>query len=153
MEESPIGMECLSNINDISVAKREAILILEAEMMKLEQVKIETFHHFSEGIYVREIRVPAGVLITGKIHKYKTLNMLVSGKMRIVTEDVDVIVTAPQTFISLPGIKKLGYAIEDSVFLNVLATDLTDIGEIEKHFVTNDYNEINPQEDKTWLLS
>ena len=36
-------------------------------------------HSFSENIYVREIFIPAGHLITGKIHKHEHPNFLLSG--------------------------------------------------------------------------
>lgn len=121
-------------------------------MRKHEPVEIETFHHFSKGLYAREIRIPKGVLLTGKIHKHEHLNILLSGVIRIITEDVDAILTAPSTFTAYPGIKKVIMAIEDAVFMNVLATDLTDIGEIEDYFVTEDYNDIKTEESNQWLL-
>ena len=44
-------------------------------------------HTFSDGIYVREITIPAGMFIVGKIHKHDHPNFLLKGKVVVVTED------------------------------------------------------------------
>jgi hypothetical protein len=122
--------------------QREKILSLEAAMRSEQQVEIETNHYFSKGIYAREIRIPAGVLLTGKIHRFEHLNIISAGKLRIITEDFDEVVSAPATFTAFPGVKKVLLAIENTVFTTVHATDLTDIDEIERVFVTEDYDDI-----------
>lgn len=127
---------------ELSRLKRSVILDLEAAMRELPQVEIEVFHHFSKGLYAREIRIPAGVLLTGKIHKHEHLNIILSGKCRIITDDTDQVLSGPCTFTAFAGVKKVIYAIENTVFMNVHATDLTDIDKIEREFVTEDYNDL-----------
>lgn len=43
-------------------------------------------HEFPEGLYVRTIRIPAGMLITGKLHRHAHPNILQEGIVRVVTE-------------------------------------------------------------------
>lgn len=126
---------------ELVIDSREKILALESAMRKFQAVDIATFHHFSRGLYAREIRIPKGVLLTGKIHKYEHLNILLSGKIRICTEDVDTVLDAPATFTAYAGVKKVIFALEDAVFMNVMATDIKDIEGIEREFVTEDYND------------
>ena len=42
-------------------------------------------HYFSDGIYVREITIPAGMVIVGKIHKHRHPNFLIKGKVMVIT--------------------------------------------------------------------
>jgi len=40
-----------------------------------------------------------------------------------------------------PGIKRLGYAETDCVFINVLSTDIQDIEELENELTCNNFDE------------
>ena len=51
------------------VPTREQIDTLQAEMVKLPQLEVETEHYFSNGMYCRKLIRPAGTLIVGKVHK------------------------------------------------------------------------------------
>jgi hypothetical protein len=71
-------------------------------MLQLPQVKLEVVHHFSKGVYARELHIPAGVTLVGEIHKFKNLNILSKGKMLVTTEEGMQEVEAPFTVVS-PG--------------------------------------------------
>jgi len=43
--------------------------------------------------------------------------------------------------VSAPGIQKVGYAHEDTVFINVFRTDETEIEKIEAEIATTEYAE------------
>jgi hypothetical protein len=132
-------------MNDLATVKRGAILELESALRELPPVEIETYHHFSKGLYAREIRIPAEVLLTGKIHRLDHLCIVASGTCRIITEDADNIITGPCTFTAFAGVKKVIYAETNTVFMTVHSTDLTDISEIERTFVVDDYNELEKE--------
>ena len=38
-------------------------------MLKGDTVELETKHHFSDGLYARELFIPAGVCLVGALHK------------------------------------------------------------------------------------
>lgn len=80
-------------------------------------------HYFSENTYTREITIPKGVLGMGRIHKYPTINIVSKGKINILSEEGFKTIEAPYTFVSGPGVQKLGFALEDTVWTNVFATD------------------------------
>jgi hypothetical protein len=97
-------------------------------------------HTFGDGIYVRDLTIPKGVLVVGKIHKYPTLNILLKGDITIMTEDGSKRIKAPHYFIAPPGNKKVGYTHEETIWLNVLATEETDLDKIEEYFIAKDFS-------------
>jgi hypothetical protein len=64
-------------------------------------------HSFGGGMYVREIFIPAGMMLTGKIHKHEHPNFLMAGKVSMITEDGGAqIMEAPQSMLSPAGCKR-----------------------------------------------
>ena len=91
-------------MNNLSVGNiRDKVFAAEAYMKEQPQVPIETIHHFSKDVYAREIRIPAGTLLTGEIHKFKNLNILSAGTMQVLTEEGIKEVSAPFTVVSPAG--------------------------------------------------
>jgi hypothetical protein len=83
------------------------------------QVAIKTTHHFTEGIYAREIFIPAGVLLTGKMHRTAHLNIVSRGAIEVWTEEGMRLIRAPFAFVAPPGTKRVGLAHEDTVWTTV----------------------------------
>ena len=119
----------------ISLSTRDRVHIIEDEMRKHEQIDLPVKHHFSQGVYAREIFIPKGTLVTGKIHKYQQLNILSQGDVSVVTEDGIIRAQAPFTIVSPPGTKRLVYAHEDTVWTTIHGTDETDLVKIEDHYI------------------
>ena len=103
-------------------------------MRKHEQINIPIRHYFSPGVYAREITIPAGTLLTGRIHKYEQLNILSGGEISVFTQDGMQRVKAPFTVVSSPGTKRIAYAHTDCTWTTILATDETDPDKIEALF-------------------
>ena len=102
---------------------REKIARLETAMMQFEQVDIPPIHYFAKGLYAREIFIPAGTLLTGKIHKREHLNIISQGDISVMTEEGVKRISAPFAMVSKPGIKRVGYAHEDTVWTTIHATE------------------------------
>lgn len=114
--------------------------IIEAEKIikTFPQAEIETRHYFAGGVYEREIIVPAGMVITGKIHLTEHLAKLVKGTMSLIGSEGSGTFTGPVTFKSSPGAKRIGYAHDDVVFSTFHAVGgCTDLVEIEAALVVN----------------
>jgi hypothetical protein len=94
-------------------------------------------HHFSDGIYAREMLIPAGMLLIGKIHKYPQLNIMSQGDMSVLTEDGIRRVQAPYHIKSPAGTQRIAFAWADTVWTTILATTETDPAKIEEHFVVD----------------
>ncbi len=133
------------------------IMALEHEMINHPErilegghhIELEVKHHFAPGIYARELFIPAGVLLTGKIHKTEHLNILLKGRIEISNMGESREMVAPLIFVSPPGTKRAGYAHEDSVWITIHATEETDVKKLEHDLVTNSFDEIEFSEVKT----
>jgi hypothetical protein len=101
-----------------------------------EPVELTPIHHFFGGMYGRELRIPAGTKLTGKIHRGKTLNVLSKGTIAIYSEgEGPRIITAPFIFVSEPGSRRLGIARTDVVWINFHFTDETDLERLEQQLI------------------
>lgn len=117
------------------LSSRDRVNIIEDEMRKHEQVDCPVTHYFSQGIYAREIFIPKGTLLTGKIHKFAQLNIMSKGDLSVLTEDGVKRVQAPFTIVSPPGTKRIAYAHEDTVWTTIHGTDETDLAKLEDHYI------------------
>jgi hypothetical protein len=114
----------------------DQIRTLEAEIAKLPPADIRVEHYFAHGVYGRALFISAGTALTGKIHRESTLNILLKGCIRVTGEDGAVReMEAPAVFVSPPNCKKVGFAITDTIWINVHPTKLTDLAAIEAKFI------------------
>ena len=114
---------------------REFVTDLGKFMLTLpEELRVDppVEHHFSPGLYAREMFAPKGSLIISKIHKVGCIAIVSKGDVTILTEEGLRRFKAPATIISRPGTRRMGYFHEDTVFTAVFATDETDIEKIEQ---------------------
>ena len=100
-------------------------------------------HTFSDGIYVREMFVPKGMMLVGKIIKQAHHIFLMSGKIAIITEDGEKIMEGPCSVVAKGGTKRVGYALTDVVWINVHPniTDTQDLDKLEQEVIAKDYDE------------
>lgn len=120
---------------------RERLDALETELRKHPQVEITPRHYFAKGLYAREITIPAGTLLTGKIHTTQHLNIISKGDISVLTEHGPKRIQAPCALISPPGTKRAGYAHEETVWTTIHANpnDLTDPDVLESILITPVY--------------
>lgn len=136
-------------MNDVTTLRsRDKIMQLEKRMIEdpesfgAKPISLDVRHHFAPGIYARELYIPAGTLLTGKIHKTEHLNILVMGRIEISNLGESKEMVAPLTFVSPPGTKRAGYAHEDCIWITIHATDETDLDKLEKDIVTTSFDQI-----------
>ena len=120
---------------------REKVDRLEAEMKKLPPVEIPVRHYFANGLYAREITIPAGVVAVGKIHRTQHINVLSSGAVTMVTSTGSQYVTAPYTWVVEPGKKAAAYAHKETVWTTfcVNPTDERDVEKLEAALISPVY--------------
>lgn len=99
-------------------------------------------HIFAPGAYAREMLIPAGTVIIGKIHKHAHLNFITRGRAKVATEFGPMEITAPCTFVSQPGTKRVVHALEDVLWTTVHITEETDLEKIEDYVIAKDYEEL-----------
>jgi len=132
---------------------KEFIHKFENILSKFPQIKIKTKHYFTEGVYAREITIPAGVILTGKTHKTEHLNIISKGEIKILTENDVQHVKAPYTIKSKPGVKRVGHAVTETVWTTIHPNkdNITDLKKLEEIFIDNsEYLKIENGE-KLWL--
>lgn len=123
------------------LSDRDKVFAFEAEMLRHPQVECPVRHYFSQGVYAREIFIPKGTLLTGKIHKYEQLNIMSKGEMDLLVETGIKRVRAPFTIVSPPGTKRIAYAREDSVWTTIHGTEERDLAKIEAHYIAQSEEE------------
>lgn len=114
---------------------REKVLALEARMLEQPQLDLPVKHHFAPGLYARELFIPKGTLLTGKIHKTEHLNVMASGELSVLIDDAVRRVRAPLVVLSRPGTKRIALAHEDTVWITFHATNETDVPTLEQMLV------------------
>lgn len=96
-------------------------------------------HHFAPGLYAREILIPAGTVIIGKIHRHAHVNTISAGRVLVATEFGTEEFKAPYTFVSKPGTKRAVVALEDVIWTTYHPTEETDLAKIEEHVIAPTY--------------
>jgi hypothetical protein len=130
-----------AGINSQTKITREHVISLENQILNLPQLDLRVEHHFSEGVYARELHIPAGTILTGKIHKFTNLNILSKGEISVLSENGIERVTAPFTVVSPPGTKRVAYTHTDCVWTTIHGTYEQDLDKIEEIFTTNNEQE------------
>lgn len=127
-------MNKLQLYNDLAESRKQ-VTAFEELSKTIEQVELIVEHLFAEGIYARRLFIPQKVILTGKIHKYSQLNILLEGVIDVLIYDTVQRVKAPFVMVSPPGTKRIMRAVEDCVWLTVHGTHETDVDEIEDRFI------------------
>jgi len=99
-------------------------------------------HYFAPGVYVREMRLPKGHIVVGKLHKHTHLNVITKGKVRVITEEGLEELCAPFVWTAKAGTKRVLLALEDLVWLNVMPTETMDLAEIEESAIAQSYSDL-----------
>jgi hypothetical protein len=126
---------------ELIVGSRQAVFDIERLMRQAPQVELKVKHYFSKGVYARELHIPAGVILTGEIHKFENLNILSQGKIEVLTEKGMQEVEAPFTVVSPAGTKRIARAITDCIWTTIHGTDENDLNIIEKTFIAKSEQE------------
>jgi hypothetical protein len=139
---------------------RETVLAAQAEMQSMiDSGAVESLaqectlkHYFAPksekygcSTYAREIFLPKGSFVVGKIHRHQHLNIISKGKVKVFTEFGEKYFVAPCTFISEVGLKRAVYAEEDTIWTTVHLTEFeneSDLSKIEEEVISPSYDDM-----------
>ena len=77
-------------------------------------------HFHTDGLYARELTLPKGTFAIGEIQKFPHVSVISKGEISMLNEDGGFTrVKAPCTIVSKPGVRKVGFAHEDTVWTTV----------------------------------
>ncbi len=133
--ESPVSRELIMDLESM-LKKSEDVILGDSNLCPLK-------HSFSEGIYVREITIPKGTVLTGKIHKHEHPNFLLKGEVIVITEGGKETLVAPCSMMSKAGTKRALYAVTELVWTTIHhnPTNTQDLKELEKIVIADTYED------------
>ena len=125
----------------ISLANDKNIIADNGNIVYHDKFKYK--HTFADGIYIRQMTIAKDEMIIGAIHKHLHVWFLLSGHKTVLTEGKLEEYKAPCTVLSEPGVKRVIYGNEESIFTNVHKnpTNTEDIKELEKQIVALNHEE------------
>jgi hypothetical protein len=127
-------IECFAE----AIAEQPGALFGDNDAMPLK-------HTFTPGIYVRELFLPKGYYLVGKIHKEESPHFLLTGKVQVFTEQGGLEeVTAPTYWVDPPGSQRALYVVEDarSITIHHNPDNETDLEKLEDFIVAKSFKEI-----------
>ena len=111
------------------------IVKLQTLMLRGDTLELEVKHHFSDGLYARELFIPAGVCLVGALHKTTHLYTVVKGRCKVSSQFGNLDIEAPFMGETIPGTKRVIYAETDCVWIGFHPTNLTDVDEIGRQIL------------------
>tara|TARA_R110000822_G_scaffold286165_1_gene407515 strand:- start:78 stop:500 length:423 start_codon:yes stop_codon:yes gene_type:complete len=121
------------------------ILQIEAQILQMPQVELPIEHYRINGVYARSMFIPAGTILTGKIHNFESIAILAKGTIRITNGTDSYVISEGHIMVDQPGVKRLGYAETDVVFITVHRTDNIEIEAIENELVSATFEDYEQQ--------
>jgi hypothetical protein len=100
-------------------------------------------HSFSEGVYIREMFMPQGGLVIGKLYKISHTWFLLSGELEVATDEGNEYYIGP-CYVNAPeGTKRVLHAVSDVIFVNVYPNpeNITDTDKLEEILTCSSYKE------------
>jgi hypothetical protein len=97
------------------------------------------------GTYARQMFIPKGTLIVGKIHRHQHLNFIMQGKVSVSTEFGPKYFEAPCIFVSEVGLKRAVIAEEDTLWVTVHLTKHLgeeNLDKMEEEVIAPSYKEL-----------
>ncbi len=115
LESKEIQVQDFKDLGDLMMEEKN----VRVDIPTKDSLNIET------GTYTREIFIPAGTMLLGYKHNTSCLNIMTKGSLLVKGsfEENSTMLVVPEneslTFWSPKGTQKIGYAIEDTIFINV----------------------------------
>ena len=95
-------------------------------------IDLGVVHHFSAGVYAKQMHLPSGHYAVTHAHVYDHLSILASGRVLVVVDGVEQEYKAPACINIQAGKHHEVIALADSVWFCVHATDETDPDKVDK---------------------
>lgn len=92
-------------------------------------------HHFSDGVYAKQMSLKQGYTALTHKHNYDHLSILAQGEVVITANGVKNVFTAPYCIDIKAGVEHSIEALKDSIFFCVHATNETDIDKVDETLI------------------
>jgi quercetin dioxygenase-like cupin family protein len=88
-------------------------------------------HHFSSGVYAKQVDIPAGRILQQHAHTFDHLSILASGKVIVRADGWVESYCGPAAITIRAGVVHEVESLTDAVWFCIHATDETDIGKVD----------------------
>lgn len=117
----------------MSKSYNEVVDQIEAVILDQVQVVCPVKHHFTNGLYCREIFMPANTVITSKVHNTQHPYIISHGRVAVIREDEGFdILEAPHFGVTVPGTRRILHTLEDTVWTTCHVTDVVPVSSSEE---------------------
>ena len=129
-------LKAIADNNNIIAGTKEKPIINDNHNLPIQ-------HFFMDGVYVREMTMFEGTVVIGAIHKTLHMCFLLKGSLTVADENGVKDYIAPCKIIATPGVKRVLYANEDSVWYNTHKnpSNTEDVSKLEEDLVALSYEE------------
>ena len=102
-----------------------------AEKQGTFECDLGTIHHFSDGLYAKQMSIPAGYEAVSHAHNYSHLSILSKGRVIVQTDEWSKEFKAPACIEIKAGIHHKIISLEDCAWFCIHATDETDPDKVD----------------------
>jgi len=120
---------------------KEGVIHNNGNIVRSEEFPLK--HTFADQLYLRQMEMKKGTAVVGAIHNHLHIWFLLVGHITVATEESTEDYIAPCYVVSTPGVKRVIYANEESIFVNIHKnpTNTQNLDELEAEIVSKNYNE------------
>ena len=131
-----VDLKSIADGKNIIAGTKEKPIVNDSE-------KVPIHNFFMDGVYIRGMTMYKDTFVIGAIHKTLHMCFLLEGHLTVANEDGVKEYVAPCYIISKPGVKRVLYANEDSIWYNTHKnpTNTKDVELLEKDLVAINYKE------------
>lgn len=94
---------------------KEKVALQTYRFMQLPQVETGIAHLFDDKTYIREVRIPAGTLIVGRVHRHGHEMQLLEGSVLLIGEGFRMGKQAPDAVTTGPGFQMVCFTLSNVV--------------------------------------
>lgn len=105
---------------------------LKRDLASRDQTDLRTVHHFSAGVYAKQMSLPKGHMAVSHKHSYDHLSILATGVVTVQADGASRIYRAPACIEIKAGVEHAITALEDVTWFCIHATDETDPEKVDR---------------------
>lgn len=126
----------LDQLEKVDLSWSDKLAYLTHKFLTLEQTDCNITHRFEPGLYIREMRMPAGTLFIGRIHRHGHEVQLLSGVVVHLHEGHRIFLDKPVSVQTHPGYQMAAFALTEVTARSIHPnpTDSTDVQELEDEY-------------------
>lgn len=114
--------------------------------MTADQIGAALAHHFAAGLYAKETRIPAGMVLVQHRHLDDHLSILASGTVSLDVDGQRSTLTGPTCLTIKAGQHHGVKALTDAVWFCIHATDCDDADQVDQVLIAPDSNDAQMRE-------